>query len=216
VEITPLGRRITFGAIVFVLVGLGAYLIGPAAHGSGAPGSPSAGSPSAEPHLTPAASSVPASPSPAPGPTPSATTGTPDIYQWLPFTPSELGAAASAVRQFGDAYGTFSYTETPAAYIAPIARLASSELAAQIKEAYALPGVAAARTSARQVSTGTADIQSLRAFGPTSLTFVVQITENLVTATGHSKQATSYAITLTGTAATWQVSDIELQSAGNS
>jgi hypothetical protein len=45
---------------------------------------------------------------------------------------------------------------------------------------------------------------------------VVQITESLITATGHSKQVTSYAITLTGTAADWQVSDIELQSAGNS
>ncbi len=195
---------------MFVLVGLGAYLIGPAAHGSGTPGSPSA-----KPDLTPAASSAPASPSPARDAAPTSG-GTPNIYQWLPFTPSELGAAALTARQFGVAYGTFSYAEPPSAYIAPIARLASSELAAQIKEAYSLPGVAAARTSARQVSTGTADIQSLRAFGPTSLTFVVQVTENLITSTGRSQQATSYAITVTGSAAAWQVSDIELQSAGNS
>lgn len=212
-EVTPLQRRITFGLIVFVLAALGAYLIASTTRGPGS----SAGSPPAKPHRTPAENSPAASPSPAaPDPAASGATGTPDIYQWLPFTPSELGAAASTVRQFGAAYGTFSYTETPSAYIEPIARLASSQLAAQIKEAYALPGVAAARTSARQVSTGTADIQSLRAFGSTSLTFVVQITENLVTTAGHSKQATSYAITLTGAAATWQVSDIELQSAGNS
>jgi hypothetical protein len=215
VEITPLGRRITFGLIVFVLVAIGAYLIGPAAHGSGSGGSGSGGSPSARPHLTPTRSPVAAPPSPsaAAGPT---TTGTPNIYQWLPFTPSELGAAASTVRRFGDAYGTFSYTETPAAYIAPIALVASPQLAAQIKEAFSVPGIAATRTSARQVSTGTADIQSLRAFGPTSLTFVVQVTENLTTTTGHSQQAISYAITVTGSGASWQVTDIELQSAGNS
>jgi hypothetical protein len=210
VEITPLQRRITFGLIVFVLVALGIYLIGPAAHGSG-----SASPPPPKPHVTPAASSAapPASPAATSAP---ATTGDPDIYQWLPFTPSKLGAAASTVRQFGDAYGTFSYTETSTAYVAPIARIATPQLTAQIRQAFSLPGVAAARTSQRQVSTGTADIESLRAFGPSSLTFVVQVTENLTTTTGRSKQATSYAITLTSSAAAWQVSDIELQSAGNS
>jgi hypothetical protein len=210
VEITPLGRRITFGLIVFVLVAIGAYLIRPAAHGSR-----SSGSLPAKSHLAPSESPAAAPPSPAATSDP-ATTGTPDIYQWLPFTAAELAAAASTVRQFGVEYGTFSYTETPAAYIAPMARLTSAQLAAQIKEAFAVPGVAATRTSARQVSTGTADIQSLRAFGPTSLTFVVQVTENLTSTTGHTQQATSYAITVTGSGISWQVSDVELQSAGNS
>jgi hypothetical protein len=210
VAITPLARRITFGLIVFVLVGLGAYLIGPAAHGSGP-----ASSPPARPHPASAGSSAASSSPPVAAPDPT-TSGAPDIYQWLPFTPAELGAAASTVRQFGTAYGTFSYTETPSAYIAPIARLASPQLATQIKEAFSLPGVAAARTSARQVSTGSVEIESLRAFGSTSITFVVQVTENLTAATGRSKQATTYAITVTGSAAAWQVSDIELQSAGNS
>jgi hypothetical protein len=209
VEITPLQRRITFGLIVFVLVALGIYLIGPA-RGSG-----SAGPPPAKPHVTAPAPSAAPSASPAATTAPAAA-GDPDIYQWLPFTPAELGAAASTVRQFGAAYGTFSYTETSTEYVAPIARLATSQLTAQIRQAFSLPGVAAARTSERQVSTGTADIESLRAFGPSSLTFVVQVTENLTTTTGRSKQATSYAITLTGNAAAWQVSDIELQSAGNS
>jgi hypothetical protein len=209
-EITPLQRRITFGLIVFVLVALGIYLIGPAARGSR-----SAGPPPPKPHVTTSAPSAAPSASPAATTAP-ATARDPDIYQWLPFTPAELGAAASTVRQFGDAYGTFSYTETSAEYVAPIARLATSQLATQIGQAFSLPGVAAARTSERQVSTGTAVIESLRAFGPSSLTFVVQVTENLTTTTGRSKQATSYAITLTGNAAAWQVSDIELQSAGNS
>ena len=209
-EITSLQRRITFGLIVFVLVALGAYLIRPAAHGSGSPGK-AAGRPHPPPASSPRA--APSSPSPA---ATSAQAVSPDIYQWLPFTQSGLAAAVSRARQFGAAYGTFSYTQTPAAYIAPIAPLTSAQLAAQIKAAYSLPGVAAARNSARQVSAGNAVIQSLRAFGPTSLTFVVQITESLTTASGHSQQVTSYAITLSGSGSTWQVTDIELASAGNS
>ena len=211
-EITPLQRRITFGLIVFVLVGLGAYLIGPVAHGSGPP----AAAP-VPPRSGPAASvSVVPSPSPAPPAGEPGPSGAPDIYQWLPFTQAGLAAAAARARQFGTAYATYSYTETPAAYAASLAPFASAQLVAQVKAAYALPGVAAARTSARQVATASSVIQSLRAFGPSSLTFVVQIRQDVSTASGRKQQATSYAITLTGSASTWQVTYIELQNVGNS
>lgn len=207
-EITPVQRRVTFGLIVFVLVALGAYLIGPLAHGSSSPRprKPAAPRPAASASQQPTAA-----PSAQPGPA-----AAPDIYRWLPFTPAELGAAAARVREFGDAYGTFSYTEPAAAYVATLAPLTSGSLAAQIKAAYELPGVAAARTSARQVSAGRAVIQSLRAFGPDSLTFAVQITENMTTASGPRQQVSSFAITLTGGGPAWQVTDIELASAGNS
>lgn len=209
-EITPLQRRITFGLIVFVLVGLGAYLIGPVAHGSRT----AAGAP-ARPRATPSASATGAPP-PAPAAALPGPSGAPDIYQWLPFTQAGLAAAAARARQFGDAYGTFSYTETSAAYAASLAPFGSAQLVAQIKAAYALPGVAAARTSARQVATASTAIQSLRAFGPSSLTFVVQITQDMSTDSGRKQQATSYAITLTSSASTWQVTYIELQNVGNS
>jgi hypothetical protein len=213
VEITPLARRITFGLIVFVLVGLGAYLIGPAAHGSRSP----APAPS-RPRATPSASAAVGPPAPAVTPvvSPPAASGAPDIYQWLPFTPSGLAAAAARARQFGTAYGTYSYTETPAAYAASMAQFTSPQLDAQIKAAYALPGVAAARTGARQVATANTAIQSLRAFGPSSLTFVVRVTQDMSTTSGRKQSATSYAITLTGSASTWLVTSIELQNAGNS
>ncbi len=161
-----------------------------------------------------------ASPAIAPAPSPAASqtgpSGAPDIYQWLPFTQAGLAGAAARIRQFGNAYGTYSYTETPAAYAASLAPFASAQLVAQIKAAYALPGVAAARTGARQVASASTVIQSLRAFGPNSLTFVVQITQDMSTASGRKQQATSYAITLTGSASAWQVSYIELQNVGNS
>lgn len=209
-EITPLQRRITFGLIVFVLIGLGAYLIGPVAHGS----QPRTAAP-AKPRVTRSAS-APRAPAPSPAASPTGPSGAPDIYQWLPFTQAGLAAAAARTRQFGNAYGTYSYTETPAAYAASLAPFASAQLVAQIKAAYALPGVATARTGARQVASASTVIQSLRAFGPNSLTFVVQITQDMSTASGRKQQATSYAITLTGSASAWQVSYIELQNVGNS
>ena len=71
------------------------------------------------------------------------------------------------------------------------------------------------RTSQQQVSTGTAAIVSLRAFGPSSLTFVVNTTQHLVSSHGASNGSAQYAVTLTGSGSSWQVSDIELASAGN-
>jgi hypothetical protein len=210
VEITPLQRRITFGLIVFVLIGLGAYLIGPVAHGS----QPRTNAP-AKARVTPPASAA-IGPAPSPAASQTGAPGAPDIYQWLPFTQAGLAAAAARTRQFGDAYGTYSYTETAAAYAASLAPFASAQLVAQIKAAYALPGVATARTGARQVASASTVIQSLRAFGPNSLTFVVQITQDMSTASGRKQQATSYAITLTSSASAWRVTYIELQNVGNS
>jgi hypothetical protein len=120
------------------------------------------------------------------------------------------------VVKFAVAYGTFSYTEDAAAYVAPMLPLTSPQLVSQIKAAYSTPGVSAARASGKQVSAGSAVIQSLRAFGPTSLTFVVQVTERLTDSTGRSVLPATYAVTVTGSGASWQVSDIELASAGNS
>jgi hypothetical protein len=211
-EPSALQRRIAFGLIVFVLAALGAYLVGPAAHGSGRTGKPPAGPYATPPVTSPAAASPPASAA-SPG-----TAGQPDppgIYQWLPFTQAGLAAAASAAQRFGDAYGTFSYTQDADAYVAPLQPVASAQLIGQIRAAYSVPGVAAARSQARQVSAGTAVIVSIRAFGPTSLTFVVQVTQHLTTTSGRSQDVTGYAITLTGTGSDWQVTDIELASAGN-
>jgi hypothetical protein len=210
-ESNTLTRRITFGLVVFVLVALGAYLIGPVAHGSGGTRRPAAA-----PRPTPSATSGTPPAGPGPGAAGQPGSGaTPDIYQWLPFTPAGLAAAASVAQRFAAAYGTFSYGQDAAAYTAPLQPLATSQLVGQIAAAYSVPGVAAARSQARQVSAGTAVVESIRAFGPASLTFVVQVTEHLTATSGSSQLVTIYAITVTGSGSAWQVSDIQLASAGN-
>jgi hypothetical protein len=208
-EWSPASRRIVFGVVVCALVGLGAYLIGPVAHGAGT------SSPGRQP--APAASPAPARslPQPAGSTVPSATPAA-DIYQWLPFTRAGLTAAADLVVRFGNAYGTYSYTQTPAQYAAPLQAITVPSLTAQIKEAFSAPGVASARTGGKQVSAGATTIESIRAFGPDSLTFVAQVTQQLNGTAGRSAQNTVYAITVTGNGTSWQVSDVELGTAGNS
>ena len=208
---SPARRRITFAVIVCVLVALGAYLIGPVAHRDRQlgkqPGHQRGAAGTAHPVISPS--------SPVAGTT-SPQSGQPDIYQWLPFTQSGLAAAAAIVTRFGAAYGTYSYAQSASAYGASLRPVTSASLVEQIEAAYAAPGVASARSGAKQVTVGTATIDSISAFGPTSLTFYLQITQRVTTTTGTSEQSTRYSVTVTGGGTSWQVTDVELATVGNS
>ena len=202
-ELTPVQRFAAFAVVVLVLGALGAYLFLP--RSSAASDSSGARPPRAASHSP---VTVPASPVPA-------GTAAPDIYQWLPFTQSGLANAATATQTFARDYGTYSYTQSAQAYLAPMRQLVSGQLAAVLGRAFEAPGLAGTRTGSKQVATATATILALRAFGPTSLTFVVAIAQRIASTKGVSKQTTNYAVTLTGTGSSWQVNDIELASAGN-
>jgi hypothetical protein len=203
-DISPAARRLIVGLTVCALVGLGVYLIGPAAFGAGGgSGRSHSSSPRAAVQRTLETADA-------------ARSGQPDIYQWLPFTPAALAAAAAVVVKFGDAYGSYSYAEGAASYVAPMMPITSAQLVSQIEAAYSVPGVAAARAAGKQVAAGTATIDSIRAFGASSLTFLVRVSQQLTDTTGRANQSAVYAITVTGSGASWQVTDVELAYAGNS
>jgi hypothetical protein len=207
VELSPRQRSAVFVVVVIALAALGYYLVVPAlthAHGHAA--------------ASPAASPSAAAPQSAPAPTVAASAANAsgvNIYAWLPFTPQDLAAASAVAVRFSIDYNTFTYTESAADYVGAMGRLITGQLATTLQAAYQIPGVASLRTSQKQISTGTAVISSLRAFGPSSMTFVVTAGQRLVTANGTSSGSTQYAVTVTGSGASWQVSDIELESAGN-
>jgi hypothetical protein len=211
VDLSPGQKRAVFAVIVLVLVGLGLWLILPKTTSSHA-------------GTTPTASPTPTASAPVPAATvtqtPASTTVSPgtgvDIYSWLPFTQQGLTAAAAVTVKFCAAYNTFTYTESASAYVASMNGLVTPSLADSLKGVYSAPGVAALRTSQQQVSTGGASISSLRAFGDTSLTFVVTGTQHLASTKGTSNGSTQYAVTVTGSGTSWQVNDIELASQGNS
>ncbi len=202
-ELSPFQRFAAFAVVVLVLAGLGAYLFVP--HWISA-----AGRHRVAHHGT--ASQAPTQHPPSPAASGSAS---PDIYQWLPFTESGLASAAGTTTAFAGHYGTYSYTESTQAYLSPMRPLMTTLLAGVLGRAFAAPGLAGNRTVTKQTATAMAAILSLRAFGPSSLTFVVAITQRIASTKGTSKQTTDYAVTLTGNGSAWQVSDIQLASVGN-
>lgn len=222
-ELSPGKRRAAFLAIVVALAGLGIYLVVPGVFGSGQHGGSSAAAQSQEPSATPSATvPVPVStPSAAPSVPPPPSTGpvignsAGAIYQWLPFRPADLAAAAEVAVQFGDLYDTYSYSESPSAYARSLRSLTTSDLEAQLQRAYSTPGLSGPRVDEKQVSTGKAKINSLRAFGPGSLTFIVTITQKIVSTKGTSENTSQFAETVVGGSGNWQVNDIQPASAGN-
>jgi hypothetical protein len=112
-------------------------------------------------------------------------------------------------------YETYTYTESAAGYIGKMSSLTTTGFAAALQEGYTAPGVASLRTGKKQISSGTAAISSLRAFGQISLTFVVNVTQHLVSGGVTSTAPSQFAVTVTGAGDSWQVSDIELASLGN-
>ena len=209
-DLSPRQRTAVFAAVVIALAALGYYLVVPAVTRSHPPAA-AASSRASAPATAPSSAG-------APGPAVTASAaaaGGVDIYAWLPFTQQDLSAAAAVTVRFSVDYNTFTYTESAADYTCAMGGLITGQLAATLQAAYETPGVASLRKSQRQVSTGTAVINSLRAFGPSSMTFIVTAGQRLATANGTSSGSTQYAVTVTGSGSSWQVSDIELESAGN-
>jgi len=211
-------QRLLFVVVVLVLAGLGVYLISGRTHNGTAATPPASVSATSQAPQAPATSQAPQAPATTPASVPASVPtsgGKADIYQWLPFSQQDLTEAARTTVAFAGDYGTYSYTETAAAYAGKMATLVTGELAATLKNAYATPGVAAQRTAQKQVSTGSGGIASIRSFGSGSITFVVNIAQQLATTQGTSTKTTQYAVTVVSAAGGWQVNDIELAGAGN-
>jgi len=210
VDLSPGQQKAVFALVVVVLAALGYWLIVPRVSHSRAQAQPSP-----NPSATESVPSPPASTPPTVTTTP-ASSGGMDIYSWLPFTQQGLAAAAAVTDKFLADYNTYSYTETAADFVGRMNGLITTQLASTLRGLYSQPGVAKLRSDQRQVSTGTAVINSIRAFGPSSLTFVATGTQHLTTTKGASNGSAQYAITVTGSGTSWQVDNIELASVGQS
>jgi len=210
-DLTSAQRRMAFIVIVLALAGLGAFLLWP--RPSPAASGPTAHPATSAPAPVPSSPAAPASPVP-PGP------GV-NIYQLLPFSQADLTQATGVVRRFCSDYATYSYTESAGSYVGRMRSLVTSELAATLAQDYATAGVAQTRTQQKQTATGSCAITALRAFGASSLTFLVTLSQKTYstpqsgTTTAHTASG-DYAITIARSGSGWQVNDIQLASAGNS
>jgi len=221
-DLSPGQQRLLFVVIVIALVGLGIFLIEGRSHGTTA-------APATTPTSTPSASTASASatsaaatyvpPSIVPAATPSpSTTGGANIYQWLPFTQSDLTAAAKTTIAFAADYATWSPAESTTAYGAKMAALVTTQEDQTLEDDYAT----AAHNAGGQVFSGTGSIDSISSFGPATNTNQASITFDVVIATTvtSSKKAkttstSTYNITVVSTGTSWQVDNIELTSVGN-
>ncbi len=212
-ELSPGQRKAAFAVIVVVFAALGAFLL--FSHFTQSPGQAAAGASSSPARA--AASRAATTPAAAPSPARAPASGSAvDIYRLLPFSQSALTQAVGVVQRFGAAYGTYSWQEDASGYVAAMRGLVTPQLAAVLARSYSTPGVAQLRIQQKQVSTGQGTVTALRAFGPSSLTFVATVTQKITQKQGKSQLSTQYAVTVTGGTGSWQVSDIQLASAGNS
>jgi hypothetical protein len=229
-ELSPGKQRLLFVVVVIALVGLGIFVIHGRNQGNTAApavtSTPTASAPAAS-GTTAAASEAATALPPAtlpPATSPPATAGGANIYQWLPFTQSDLSAAAKTTMAFANVYANTSYTETKATYAARLSGLASPQEAATLLSDFETPEIVATRTADKQVATGTPTIDSISSFGPQvppgppgppSITFAVTIAQKLASTSGTMTSTPEYTITIVSTANGWQVDNIQLASLGN-
>jgi hypothetical protein len=202
-ELSSGQQRLLFAVVVLALAGLGVYLVG-GHHGTSASPPPKA-----------TVSAAPATTAPATTPATTSGSGGVDIYQWLPFTQQDLTEAAHATVAFAADWETWSYTEPAPTYAAKMSGLVTTELSATLENDYATPGVANLRNAQKQVSTSSGTIASISAFGSGTITFVVNITQQLATSSGTTHTTQQYTVTVVSEVSGWQVNDIEQAGAGN-
>ena len=221
-ELSPGRQRLLFVVVVIALVALGIFVIRGRSDGNSAAPPANPTPPASAPATSGAATGSPAATSSPPASS-TATGGATNIYQWLPFTESDLSTAAKTTVAFANVYANTSYTETKAAYAAKLAGLTTSQEAATLVSDFESPELAATRTADKQVATGTPTIVSISSFGPEppeppgspSITFAVTIAQKLASTTGTITSTPEYTITIVSTATGWQVENIQLASLGN-
>ena len=153
----------------------------------------------------------PPAPPPAP-PHPTAGRATaqavPGLAALLPVSPTQLEAAAALAARFTTAYTTHRPGQTPGAWLARLAPMATAQLTAAL--ARAAPWQSAA------VTAGQVTAEQIRDLTPGSVTVIIGIRQTVTTTGGRRTVTLSFAVTLTPQPGTgWAVYDIEPADAGN-
>jgi hypothetical protein len=149
----------------------------------------------------------PASPPPATAP--------PALASILPFPPARLQAAAALAGHFTAAWDSWSWQQSPAAWLARLRPMAASSLQAALAQAAGTPGVLARRHADRKSARATASAVRIRDLAPGSVTVTVTVRQVITSRTGASQTTASFAVTLTPRGGGWAVWDIEPAGAGN-
>ena len=200
-ELSPGKQRLLFVVVVIGLVALGIFVIrgrndGNAAAPAATPTPTATKSGPATSEATTGASAPASSPAASlAGATPPATAGGANIYQWLPFTQSDLSAAAKTTLAFANVYANTSYTETNAAYAGKLAGLTTTQEAATLENDFETAGIRTTRIDGqagrhRNPDDRRRSTRSARPRPPASITFDVTIAQQARLDLGHDQQHT--------------------------
>lgn len=197
-ELNDRQRKLLFAGLVVLLAAAGVFLtIGGGGHGSSS--AKHTGSPTPTPSAPQAA---PVTGPPVGTPTP----GAYDIYSMLPFTKKDFTTAADVARRFTIAYGTYRYDDAQNAYVDRVRGMVTPDLATQLQQGAAAPGVIAQRQQDQEVSTSTATLDSLRDMAKDQLIFLVTGKQHIVDKGGKSSDSSQqYAVTVTRSGGGWVV-----------
>jgi len=134
----------------------------------------------------------------------------------LPFPPARLQAAASLAGQFTADWDSWSWQQSPAAWLAALQPMAAASLEPALAQAAGDRGVLAQRTAARQAAVATVTALAIRDLTPGSVTVTATAAQVITSSSGTSRTSASWAVTLTPAGTGWLVWDIEPVGAGNS
>jgi hypothetical protein len=154
---------------------------------------------------------LPPAPPPAPAhPTagPATARPVPGLAALLPVSPDRLQAAATLAARFTIAYASHRADQTPGAWLARLAPMATAQLTAALARAasWQSAAVTACRVTAEQI----------RDLTPGSVTVTVGIRQSVTTSGGPRTVSVGFAVTLIPQPGTgWAVYDIEPADAGN-
>jgi len=133
----------------------------------------------------------------------------------LPFPPARLQAAAALAGRFTAAWDSWSWHQSPAAWLAALRPMAARSLYPALAQAAGTPGVLAQRTATRQTAVATISTPRIRDLTPGSVTITIAARQVVTSRRGTSQATASFAVTLTPHGSGWTVWDIEPASAGN-
>ena len=134
----------------------------------------------------------------------------------LPFPPARLQAAAVLAGRFTAAWDSWSWRQSPAAWLAALRPMAAASLEPALAQAAGDRGVLAQRAAARQVAVATVTALAIRDLTPGSVTVTVTAAQVITGSSGTSRATAGWAVTLTPEGSGWLVWDIEPAGAGNS
>jgi hypothetical protein len=149
------------------------------------------------------------SPPPAPG-------SPPALAAILPFSPARLQAGVILADRWTASWDSWSWRQSPAAWLARLLPLAAAELRPALAQAAGTPGVLAERDATRQAATATVTDGRIRDLTPGSVTVAVTVRQVITSTSGTTQVTASFAVTITPRGTGWAVWDIEPAGFGNS